>query len=93
MIPVLLFVVIAGLLFFALVETAFSLLMRLPQRLEAERESDNDALTTYLEDPLQFFIIRTSVLCSMPVRSTAVLSSPWPLSKVNRSTRSLMHSQ
>jgi CBS domain containing-hemolysin-like protein len=56
MIPVLLFVVIAGLLFFALVETAFSLLMRLPQRLEAERESDNDALTTYLEDPLQFFI-------------------------------------
>jgi CBS domain containing-hemolysin-like protein len=56
MIPVLLFVVIAGLLFFALVETAFSLLMRLPQRFEAERESDNDALATYLEDPLQFFI-------------------------------------
>ena len=56
MIPVLLFVVIAGLLFFALVETAFSLLMRLPQRLEAERESNNDALATYLEDPLQFFI-------------------------------------
>ena len=29
-----------GLLFFALVEMAFSLLMRLPQRLEAERESE-----------------------------------------------------
>ena len=56
MIPVLLFLVIAGLLFFALVETAFSLLMRLPQRLEAERESTNGALATYLEDPLQFFI-------------------------------------
>jgi putative hemolysin len=56
MIPVLLVLVVAGLLFFALVETAFSLLMRLPQRLEAERESDSDALATYLEDPLQFFI-------------------------------------
>ena len=56
MIPVLLFLVIAGLLFFALVETAFSLLMRLPQRLEAERESTSGALATYLEDPIQFFI-------------------------------------
>ena len=40
MIPVLVFLAACGLLFFALVETAFSLLMRLPQRLEAERESD-----------------------------------------------------
>jgi CBS domain containing-hemolysin-like protein len=45
-----------GLLFFALVEMAFTLLMRLPQRLEAERESDSDALGPYLDDPLQFFV-------------------------------------
>jgi CBS domain containing-hemolysin-like protein len=35
---------------------AFTLLMRLPERLEAERESDGDALGPYLDDPLQFFI-------------------------------------
>ena len=35
---------------------AFTLLMRLPQRLEAERESDDDALAPYLDDPLQFFV-------------------------------------
>ena len=46
----------SGLLFFALVEMAFTLLMRLPQRLEAERESDSPVLGPYLDDPLQFFV-------------------------------------
>jgi putative hemolysin len=45
-----------GLLFFAVVEMAFSLLMRLPERLEAERESDGGALISYLDDPLRFFV-------------------------------------
>ena len=56
---VLVFVVLVSvlaLLFFALVEMAFALLMRLPQRLEAERESEGDALGSYLDDPLKFFI-------------------------------------
>jgi CBS domain containing-hemolysin-like protein len=44
-----------GLSFVALVEMAFTLLMRLPQRLEAERESEG-ALDAYLDDPIQFFI-------------------------------------
>lgn len=56
MIPVLVFLSACGLLFFALVETAFGLLMRLPQRLEAERESESAALNAYLEDPLTFFL-------------------------------------
>ena len=56
MIPVLVLFAAGGLLFFALVETAFSLLMRLPQRLEAERESERGALSAYLEDPLKFFV-------------------------------------
>ena len=45
-----------GLLFFAVVEMAFTLLMRLPERLEAERESEAGGLTAYLDDPLRFFI-------------------------------------
>ena len=53
---VLVLVAVLGLLFFALVEIAFTLLMRLPERLEAERESENDALTSYLDDPLRFFV-------------------------------------
>ena len=56
MIPFLVFLAACGLLFFAVVETAFGLLMRLPQRLEAERQSESDALTSYLEDPLTFFV-------------------------------------
>jgi CBS domain containing-hemolysin-like protein len=56
MIPLLVLATVGGLFFFALVETAFGLLMRLPQRLEAEREADNPALAAYLDDPLKFFV-------------------------------------
>jgi putative hemolysin len=56
MIPLLVFLVAAAMLGFAVVETAFGLLMRLPQRLEAERESNGDTLGVYLEDPLKFFV-------------------------------------
>ena len=76
MIPVLLFLVIAGLLFFALVETAFSLLMRLPQRLEAERESNNVALATYLEDPLQFFVPSRVMRGILLVAAVVLLAQP-----------------
>jgi CBS domain containing-hemolysin-like protein len=50
------FVAALGLLFFAVVEMAFTLLMRLPQRLEAERESQGETLEAYLDDPLKFFV-------------------------------------
>lgn len=56
MIPVLVFVAACGLLFFAVVETAFAALMRLPERLEAEREREHEALGTYLNDPLKCFV-------------------------------------
>jgi CBS domain containing-hemolysin-like protein len=46
----------SGLLLFAIIELAFTRLMRLPDRLEAERESDGDSLASYLDDPLRFFI-------------------------------------
>jgi len=56
MIPLLLFLTSAAMLGFAVVETAFGLLMRLPQRIEAERASGNEGLKAYLDDPLRFFI-------------------------------------
>ncbi len=56
MIPLLIFLGAAAMLGFAVVETAFNLLMRLPQRLEAERARASSALSAYLEDPLKFFI-------------------------------------
>jgi CBS domain containing-hemolysin-like protein len=56
MIPLLVFLASVVLLAVAVVETAFGLLMRLPQRLEAERERGNEALSPYLDDPLKFFI-------------------------------------
>jgi magnesium and cobalt exporter, CNNM family len=56
MIAFLFLLAVSGLLFFALVEMAFTLLMRLPERLEAERESEGDGLASYLDDPLRFFV-------------------------------------
>ncbi|HEX5214156.1 MAG TPA: hemolysin family protein [Vicinamibacterales bacterium] len=72
------FVVLAclGLLFFALVETAFGLLMRLPQRLEAERESESEALQSYLADPLTFFIPSRVMRGSLLVVAVALLAQP-----------------
>jgi CBS domain containing-hemolysin-like protein len=54
MIPLAVFLVASGMLYLAVVETAFGVLMRLPQRLEAERE--RDMLGVYLDDPLKFFV-------------------------------------
>jgi CBS domain containing-hemolysin-like protein len=56
MIPLLVFVAAAALLYFAVVETAFGMLMRLPRRLEAERDGSSDILGAYLDDPLTFFV-------------------------------------
>ena len=57
MIPALFFfLTVSGLLFFSVVEMAFGLLMRLPERLEAEREGEHGALAPYLSDPLEFFV-------------------------------------
>jgi CBS domain containing-hemolysin-like protein len=56
MIPLGVFLAATAMLGFAVVDTAFALLMRLPERLEAERERANEALSAYLDDPLRFFI-------------------------------------
>ena len=56
MTPLAIFVLSLGILYLALVETAFGVLMRLSWRLEAERERDDDVLRAYLEDPLTLFV-------------------------------------
>jgi CBS domain containing-hemolysin-like protein len=76
MIPLLLVLVIAGLLFFALIETAFSLLMRLPRRLEAERENENEGLAAYLEDPLKFFVPARIMRGTFLVATVVLLAHP-----------------
>ncbi len=75
-IAVLVFLAAAGLLFFAVVETAFALLMRLPQRLEAERESEGDALAAYLDDPLKFFVPARIMRGLFLVIAMALLADP-----------------
>jgi len=56
MIPIFIVLTAGGLLVLALLETAFALLMRLPERLEAERETESEVLEAYLEDPIRFFV-------------------------------------
>jgi CBS domain containing-hemolysin-like protein len=70
------FLVACGLLFFALVETAFSLLMRLPRRLEAQRQSESDALKAYLEDPLTFFVPARIMRGTLLVAAVVLLAQP-----------------
>lgn len=56
MIPLAVFLVACAMAYLAVVETAFGVLMRLPERLEAERESGTDGLAAYLDDPLTLFV-------------------------------------
>ncbi|HEX5069802.1 MAG TPA: hemolysin family protein [Vicinamibacterales bacterium] len=65
---------VSGLLFFALVEMAFTLLMRLPERLEAEREREGDGLASYLDDPLRFFVPARLLRGSLLVLAIVLLS-------------------
>lgn len=54
MIPLVLFLALAGMLYAAVVEIAFGVLMRLPQRLAADH--DDRRLQTFLEDPIKLFV-------------------------------------
>lgn len=70
MIPLVLFLALAGMLYAAVVETAFGVLMRLPHRLEAERDRDH-RLHAFLEDPIKLFVparvMRGALLVSVVV--------------------------
>jgi CBS domain containing-hemolysin-like protein len=81
MVEFLVLVSIAGLFFVGLVEMAFTLLMRLPQRLEAQRESESGALDAYLEDPASFYvparIIRGALLVLAMVLAAHFVDPGW----------------
>jgi len=76
MIPLLVFVASAGLLYFAVVETAFGLLMRLPRRLEAERDSAHDPLGAYLDDPITFFVPARLMRGTLLILAVILLAQP-----------------
>jgi putative hemolysin len=76
MIPLLVFLASAGLLYFAVVETAFGLLMRLPRRLEAERDSAHDALGSYLRDPITFFVPARLLRGTLLIAAIILLAQP-----------------
>lgn len=74
MVEFLILVSIVGLFFVGLVEMAFTLLMRLPQRLEAQRESDGGALEAYLEDPASFYVPARILRASLLILATVMAS-------------------
>jgi CBS domain containing-hemolysin-like protein len=55
-IPLVIFLLACAAVYLGAIEAAFSALMRLSLRLEAERSSRPDALGAYLDDPLLLFI-------------------------------------
>jgi putative hemolysin len=73
MIPLFLFLSLAGILYAAVVETAFGVLMRLPHRLEAERDDDH-RLAAFLEDPIKLFVPARIIRGGLLVASIVLLA-------------------
>lgn len=73
MIPLILFLCLAGMLYAATVETAFGVLMRLPHRIDAERARDA-RLSTFLEDPIKLFVPARILRGGLLVASVVLLS-------------------
>src|SRR4051812_7136932 len=73
MIPLILFLCLAGMLYAATVETAFGVLMRLPHRIDAERARDS-RLATFLEDPMKLFVPARILRGALLVASVVLLS-------------------
>lgn len=76
MIPLAVFLVACAIAYLAIVETAFGLLMRLPERLEAERESQADGLSAYLDDPLKFFVPARLVRGILLILAVVLMAQP-----------------
>ena len=56
MMPLLLFLLGCAVVYVATIESAFGALVRLPERLSAERDARQASLTAYLEDPLRLYV-------------------------------------
>ncbi len=56
MLPLLLFLIGCATVYVATIESAFGAMVRLPERLNAERDVRHQSLTMYLEDPLRLYV-------------------------------------
>ena len=56
MLPLLLFLLGCALVWVATIEAAFGTLVRLPERLSAERDARHDSLATYLDAPQRLYV-------------------------------------
>ena len=57
MMPLALFLLGCAVIWVATIESAFGAMVRLPERLTAERDARNESLVTHLEDPLRLYVV------------------------------------
>lgn len=74
MTPLLLFLLACAAVYVGTVLAAFSTLMRLSLRLEAERSGRDDLLGVYLDDPLRLFIPARLLLSVIPMLAALLLA-------------------
>ncbi len=74
MTPLLLFLLAGAAVYVGTITAAFSTLMRLSLRVEAERSSRDDLLGLYLDDPLRLFIPARILLTAIPVVAALLLA-------------------
>lgn len=74
MTPLLLFLLACAAVYVGTVTAAFSTLMRLSLRLEAERTGRDDLLGVYLDDPMRLFIPARLLLSAIPIVAALLLA-------------------
>src|SRR5438876_10228054 len=74
MIPLLIFLLACAAVYLGTIEAAFSALMRLSLRLNAERSDRPGALSVYLDDPLLLFVPVRFLLGLVTATATALLA-------------------
>ena len=57
MMPLALVLLGCAVIYVATIESAFGAMVRLPERLTAERDARNESLVTHLEDPLRLYVV------------------------------------
>ena len=57
MMPLALFLLGCAVIYVATIESAFGAMVRLPERLTAERDARSESLVTHLEDPLRLYVV------------------------------------
>ena len=72
MMPLLLFLLGCAVVYVATIESAFGSMVRLPERLTAERDARHESLATYLEDPLRLYVV-TRLLRGLLFATAAVV--------------------